>query len=225
MSLASLIETRGVSPISEVLQNSIPRTVEAVGQALPETPILPIAKWLGGSRAPDPAPIQREAPEDDDEPDDEPLTAEEIRTKAESKAEMWGAVIALLFSFVNRYMAYQQLREGDKELIKEFELHVKATGNVPVYEPTHPYHDARQRWDAFEESLDDAEQEAQLNDAQMLLLRRSIESDLKAKNRRGKLKAGSIAEVLFEIAVIKAMAPMLQFSMLTVNRMVDKRMK
>lgn len=238
--LAELVEGRSGSALTEMLTEP-PRLVESL-QSLAETaerpPLISLGNLFGPSKssAPDAGasraaaitPRSNENVGNDALIDDEPyvaLTAEEIKTKAESKAEMWGAIIALFFGFVNRYTAYQKLREGDKALVREFENVVKSTGTTPEYKPDHPYFAARERWDEFEEALSESDDEARLNDAQLLLLRRAIEADLKAKSRRGQLKTGSIAEVLFEIMIVKAMAPLMQAGMLTVNRMVDKTMR
>lgn len=238
-SLAELVEGRSGSALTDMLTEP-PKLVESL-QNLAETgerpPLISLGNLFGPSKPPVSAagPVRAAAitprPSENggtDAEDDEPyvsLSAEEIKTKAESKAEMWGAVIALFFGFVNRYTAYQKLREGDKALVREFENIVKITGTTPDYKPDHPYFAARERWDEFEEALSESDDDARLNDAQLLLLRRAIEADLKAKNRRGQLKTGSIAEVLFEIMIVKAMAPLMQVGMLTVNRMVDKTMR
>ncbi len=224
--LAQLVEERSGSALSDVLQ-AAPRLVNVVAPPEAEAPVISLTNLFRrqepGERAPGSSMTAQDA-----EPEEEPyvpLTADEIKTKAESKAEMWGALIALFFGFIHRYTAYQKLREGDKQLVKEYERTVKETGNVPMYPSDHPYHAARERWNDFEEALDEADDEARLTDAQLTLLRRAIEADLKAKNRRGTLKTGSIAETLFEIMVIKAMAPLMQVSMMTVNKMVDKTMR
>lgn len=231
--LAELVEGRSGSALTEMLTEP-PKLVETVQTALTEPPLVSLRNLFSGPSGPAPAAITADtgrvarADVPDQAVDDEPyvpLTADEIKTKAESKAEMWGAIIALFFGFINRYTAYQKLREGDKALVREFENLVKITGTTPDYKPDHPYFAARERWDEFEEALNESDDEARLNDAQLLLLRRAIEADLKAKNRRGQLKTGSIAEVLFEIMIVKAMAPLMQVGMLTVNRMVDKTMR
>ncbi|MVM29378.1 hypothetical protein GO755_04980 [Spirosoma sp. HMF4905] len=219
--LAQLVETRSGSALSEVLQEA-PRLVESVSDALNESPLISLPSLFGSKAAT--APPSAIDSELDEEPYI-PLTAEEIKTKAESKAEMWGAIIALCFGFIHRYTAYQKIREGDKQLVRDYEQHVKLTKEIPVYGPDHPYYAARERWNDFEEALEEADEEARLTDAQLTLLRRAIEADLKAKNRRGTLKTGSITETLFEIMIIKAMAPLMQVGMMTVNKMVDKTMR
>ncbi|GAB2566809.1 hypothetical protein [Spirosoma areae] len=218
--LAQLVETRSGSPLSDML-NEAPRLVETLATPADESPFDLANLFRPRATQATPTPVETD-------PDDEPyvpLTPEEIKTKAESKAEMWGAIIALFFGFIHRYTAYQKLREGDKQLVKEYDHYLKATGNLPHYEMDHPYHAARERWNDFEEALEEADEEARLTDAQLTLLRRAIEADLKAKNKRGTLKTGSIAETLFEIMIIKAMAPLMQVSMMTVNKMVDKTMR
>ena len=226
--LQQLVENREGSAISTVLE-AAPRLVETVSEAAhSETPILSLANLFGAKPTPDPSSPSTEKKVTEPEEDEDvyiPLTAEEIKVKAESKAEMWGAIIALFFGFIHRYAAYQKIREGDKALVKEYEQFAKATGNVPVYEPAHPYFAARERWDDFEEALNEADDEATLSPPQLTMLRKAIEADLRAKNKRGTLKTGSIAETLFEIMIIKAMAPLMQVSMMTVNKMVDKTMR
>jgi hypothetical protein len=178
-----------------------------------------------GSPKPDtPRASSLTAGDDDDEPYI-PMTVEEIKTKAESKAEMWAAMIGMLFSFINKYMAYQNLQKGDKELIDAHDTHYRAMGGPPEYADDHPYHKAKERWDDFNEALKDAEDEGQLNSTQVMMLRRAIEADMKAKNKRGQLKTGSIAETLVEIAFIKATAPMLLLSHKFLNKMADKTLR
>ncbi|MVM35005.1 hypothetical protein GO755_33565 [Spirosoma sp. HMF4905] len=219
--LAQLVENRSGSALSEVLTEA-PRLVESVAEALPETPVFSLPNLFG----PKPATVPSSTidPELEEEPYI-PLTAEEIKTKAESKAEMWGAIIALCFGFIHRYTAYKKLREGDKQLVREYEQYVTLTKEIPAYSNDHPYFAARERWNDFEEALAEADEEARLSDAQLTLLRKSIEADLKAKNKRGTLKTGSITETLAEIMIIKAMAPLMQVGMMTVNKMVDKTMR
>lgn len=219
--LAQLVENRSGSALSEVLTEA-PRLVDTVSEAIQEPSGISIANIFGPKTAT--VPSSTIDPELDEEPYI-PLTAEEIKTKAESKAEMWGAIIALCFGFIHRYAAYKKLREGDKQLVRDYEQYVKLTGNLPAYSPDHPYYAARERWNEFEEALEEADDEAKLSDAQLTLLRKSIEADLKAKNKRGTLKTGSIVETLGEIMIIKAMAPLMQFGMMTVNKMVDKTMR
>lgn len=220
--LAEMVEGRSGSALSDLLTEA-PRLVDPVAPAEPETPIISLSNLFRPAQPKSVAkPVSTET--DEDEPYI-PLTAEEIKIKAESKAEMWGAIIALFFGFIHRYAAYKKLREGDKQLVRDYENTVKRTGNVPVYPDEHPYHAARERWNDFEEALDEADDEARLADAQLTLLKKAIEADLKNKNKRGTLKTGSIAETLFEIMVIKAMAPLMQVSMLSVNKMVDKTMR
>lgn len=226
-SLAQLVENRTDSALSHVLKDA-PRLVDTVVDAArTETPILSLSSLFGAktdeSKTPTGPKSSIEA--DDDDEAYIPLTAEEIKVKAESKAEMWGAIIALFFGFIHRYAAYQKIREGDKALVKEYDQFAKSTGTVPTYEQTHPYFAARERWDDFEEALKEADDEAELKPAQLTMLRKAIEADLRAKNKRGTLKTGSIAETLFEIMIIKAMAPLMQVSMMTVNKMVDKTMR
>ncbi|GAB3568784.1 hypothetical protein GCM10027578_22010 [Spirosoma luteolum] len=221
--LAELVAGRSGSALSDVLTEA-PRLVDSVAQELPpavESAIPSLSDLFRHSSKPALAAV----PADDDDEPYIPLTADEIKTKAESKAQMWGALIALFFGFIHRYAAYQKLREGDKQLIKEYDNSLKLTNILPSYPADHPYHAARERWQDFEEALQEADDEARLSDAQVMLLQRAIEADLRSKNKRGQLKSGSIAEVLFEIAVIKAMAPLMQVSMLAVNKMVDKSMR
>lgn len=225
-SLQQLVENRTDSALSHVLKDA-PRLVDTVVDAgNTDSPIINLSK-LFGTKDEGTAPLPAKTPIEADDDDDAyiPLTAEEIKVKAESKAEMWGAIIGLFFGFIHRYAAYQKIREGDKALVKEYDQIAKSTGIVPTYEPTHPYFAARERWDDFEEALKEADDEAELKPAQLTMLRKAIEADLRAKNRRGTLKTGSIAETLFEIMIIKAMAPLMQVSMMTVNKMVDKTMR
>lgn len=228
--LAQLVEGRQNSALTDILTDE-PRLVDPVAEVLPpaslESPFQSLTQLFKPLAKPVSQVRSAVSPIDDDEPEEAyvPLSPEEIKTKAESKAEMWGAVIALLFGFIERYAAYQKLREGDKQLIKEHDNTLARTGSLPTYPSDHPYYAARERWDDFEEALKEADDEAMLTPAQLTLLQRAIEADLKSKNKRGKLKTGSIAEVLFEIMVIKAMGPLMMGGQAFMSKMVDKSMR
>lgn len=225
--LAAIVEGRSGSALSDVLTEA-PRLVDSVAEDLAPTessPLSTLSQLLRPIAKPiKPAVVSMPDDDEDDEPY-VPLTADEIKTKAESKAQMWGALIAMFFGFIHRYAAYQKLREGDKQLVKEYENQVKITGNEPDYSENHPYHAARERWQDFEEALDEADSDATLTDAQMTLLQRAIEADLRSKNKQGKLKTGSITEVLLELMVIKAMQPLMMGGQAFMSKMVDKSMR
>ncbi|GEM_PF-4887454 len=226
--LAQLVDGRSNSALSDILTEE-PRLVDTVAEALPaavvDSPLQSLTDLFKPLAKPVLSSPVASLPDDEQEEPYVALTAEEIKTKAQSKAEMWGALIALFFGFIHRYAAYQKLREGDKQLVKDHDNLVKLTGNAQTYPSDHPYHAARERWDDFEEALNDADDEATLSDAQLTLLQRAIEADLKSKNKRGKLKAGSITEVLLEIMVIKAMGPLMMGGQALMSKMVDKSMR
>lgn len=209
--LSQMVESRENSPISGLL-NQIPKTIETASEvigAVRETPIIPFSNLFSKPK-PEPEPVDTDV-EAEDEYD--PLSSEEIKVKAESKAEMTAAIMTIIFTFANRYLAAQRLSKDDERLINEHQDEAARTGLEPVYPPGHPYHGARQRWEEFMELLKFAEEDSALEEGQMKLLRRAFESDLRAKNKRGKLKQGGIWETLFEIFMVKAIAPASQWSM------------
>lgn len=216
----------GQSAISSILTEQ-PKQVSTdnVPPAPPDVEPEPESSGNPFAVAVQPTPL-RPSRYEEPEPEEEyiPLSDAEINAKAESKAEMWAAVIALLSSFLNRWIAYQQLRKGDKQLIAQHEQKIKETGNVPAYAVGHPYHDAKERYDKFEQAQSDAEEEAYLTEGQKKLLIKAIAANLKSKNRRGALRQSGVGETLFDIMLIKAITPLMGLGMVAVNKMTDKTM-
>ncbi len=147
----------------------------------------------------------------DDEPDaDEDtgpelmFTDEEIEVKAESSSEMWANLIALMVTLLNQFAAKQKLMPGDRQLIQAHERAARA-GNVPVYGPNDPYHEARYRYDRYLAGLDESEQEAMLTDGQKTLLQRAFVAHLQGENIRGKLGQPNIYGTIAEHLIVKAM--------------------
>jgi hypothetical protein len=200
--LKGLVDGRSGSAVSELLTRA-PKLVEAVEPLLAPAPSFSLKSLF----APKAGTAEQDSEYDSAvEPEDEyiPLTAAEIEIKAETKSEMWAAILAMFFDVLNRYIATQSLRPGDKELVQAYEDELRILTYAPTYPPEHPYHMARLRWEDFKSAISEAKKDAALNDVQIKLLKRAIKADIEKKNRRKKLKEGSIAEVLFEIAMAKA---------------------
>jgi hypothetical protein len=165
---------------------------------------------------------QEMAPEPEpDEPVFVPLTKAEISAKAESKAEMWSAVIALVISLTNRLVAYSKLTETDRKWIRKHDRHVELHGNPPAYDNNHPYFDARDHYDAYEQALEEGGQTAPLDEAQKELLRRAIEADLHGKNKREALQQTGIAMTLAEIMFTKMTEPLMGVGLALVAKLTD----
>ncbi|GAB3761485.1 hypothetical protein [Spirosoma pomorum] len=205
--LESLVNNRSGSAMTELLTEA-PKLVEPVMPLVEAAPPLSLRSIFGGNSA------QADAPDEPVEIEEEyiPLSAAEIETKAEAKAEMWCAILSMLFDFLNRYIATQSLKEGDKELIKKFEAETRALDHAPDYinDPNHPYHAASRRWEAFTKAISEEQSDAKLSEGHRLLLKRAIKAEIEKKNKRKMLKDSSIHEVLFEIAIAKAGPQMTQ---------------
>jgi hypothetical protein len=224
--LEDLLKSRSDSPLSAMLNEPPTQVPPPVPLFTEPAPVFSLSSLFNGPGSPKPdTPKVGSSPVDDDDEPYIPLTAEEIKVKAESKAEMWAAMIGILFAFVNKYLAYQKLQKGDRELIDAHDTQYRAMSAPPDYEQEHPYHGAKERWDNYNEALKNADQDARLNDVQVLMLRRAIEADMKAKNKRGQLQTGSIAETLFEIALVKATVPLMQLGMMGFSKLTDKALR
>lgn len=231
--LANMVSEREASPINSLLDVAprvVSQVVEIAQPVSPETPYR-LADFFNRSKPASstpvgPGPRLVQATDEDDEDEYVPLTADEIKTKAASRAQMWAAVLVMFFGFLNRLLAFQYLRKGDKQEVKRYDDYLRENGYPPDYadEPDHPYHAARQRFNMYEEAFGEAEKDAELTDSQMDMMRKGVENDLKRKNKDGKLRL-SMGEVLFEIAVMKTLGPMMALSMLVVNRLFDRTNK
>ncbi|MBO0951186.1 hypothetical protein [Fibrella forsythiae] len=132
-----------------------------------------------------------------------PLTEDEIQAKADAKVEMIAAAMGIISTIINAYAAKQQLKKGDKELIRKWEKERARTGSEPVYAPNHPYYEARQRYEEFENELAEIESRAELSDAQRSLLHRAVLADIRAKDAQRRLRNFGIYETAGEIMVAK----------------------
>ncbi len=223
--LGQFVANGAESAVSEML-NVPPKRV-----ALPPMPDLPV--YETDEEAENPFDrvldsLQQEVappPQADAEPLFVPLTEAEIRSKAESKAEMWAAIMALLFSIGSRLVAYQKLTETDRKWIRKHERYVELHGESPDYDDNHPYWDARDHYKAYETALDEGSETAPLDPAQKDLLQRAIEADLRAKNKREALQQTGIAMTLAEIMMTKMTEPIMGMGLAFVNKLTDKSIR
>jgi hypothetical protein len=220
--LQKMMSARSGSPLTELFSEA-PKLVEPTLPPPEEAPTFSLNSLFGGKKdTASPKATATAAGEDDDE--DEPyvpLTAEEIKLSAESKADMWAAVMSVFFNFLNRFSAYQKLEKGDSELIDAYEAYLNTYKTPPDYDPEHPYYPARGRWEEFRAAMRKADLDASLSDYHKQLLRKAIEADIKRKNRLGKLKGVSIAEAMMEIAISKATGPAIEFGIKGFNKFLN----
>lgn len=230
------------SPFAPFLQTAprvVTTTAEVVSQAAQvaeavQSPLQRLSTIFGGGGAANTADTPPAAPnrltgrqsqpttaqngDEDDEPYI-PLTADEIKSKAVSRTEIAAGLIAMLFGFMNRYVAEGELKKEDRELLKAWETHQRGRETLSddldwqraekqFTAPAHPIWAAQKRWYSFQESVKQADEDAKITDYQRDVLRQAFEAELKALNKRGQAGTDSIWLLLIQISVIKAAFPM-----------------
>ena len=91
------------------------------------------------------------------------------------------------------------LKKDDKRLVEDYDREVRVTGIRPVYEPLHPYHVARERYDEFERLMHDAENNSALTEGQQQLLFRAIIAQVRRVDKEKRTRPGSVYGAVGEI--------------------------
>lgn len=230
--LGGIVVDQATSALSEMLDLP-PRRVAQTEEPLPqEYEPLPAPEWPGATQNPFERVLMELEEAVDPEPDEVeyvPLTKDELLAKAEAKTEMWAALMALGVSLMSRLIAYQKLTERDMKHIRKFERETDKLGYAPEMSEHHPYWDAKDRYDAYEEAINDDQDEDgkskfDLSEAKKSLLQRAFLADLKAKNTREALKQSGIAMTVMEIMAAQATEPLMGLGLVLVTGLTEKMM-
>lgn len=128
-----------------------------------------------------------------------PLTEEEMIASAQSKAEMYGALMAMAICAMKSFAAKLHLKKEDKKLVEDYDREVRITGNRPVYDTAHPYYTARERYNEFERLMQEAELDSALSEGQQQLLYRALFAQTRHEDKQKRLKPGSVWGAVSEI--------------------------
>jgi len=224
--LGRMMADEGVSALSEMLDLP-PRRVPFSGETLPDDDY---ATDESDQEEPNPFDAALSELEGQINPEPEeaeyiPLSTDEITAKAEAKTEMWAAIMALIFSLMGRMVAYQKLTERDMKYMRQCERDTERMGRFPDYDDNHPYWEAKEHYTAYQEAMNDEQQDIFLDDAQKSLLQRAIEADLRSKNTREAIKQSGIAMTIGEIMLTKATEPLMGMGMVLMSRMTERSLK
>lgn len=150
---------------------------------------------------PTPAPVQQstsffgESAENDEQR--APLSTDQLRSMAKRKARTWGACLNMLFFLIEVVNSWGMVRKDDERLIEDRERSgYDLTGDAD-------YQAAKKRVTDFEQFLQEAQTNSQLDEMEIDTLEDAFYAELKWKNKRGELDSESVSTIIAGLLITR----------------------
>lgn len=152
---------------------------------------------------PEPEPVATEAPPtlfaSTPAEEKKPLTNAQLKSMARRKARTWGALLNVLFFVVEAFESWGIVRKDDERLIEDRE---KSAGFYDL-ENDFEYIAAKKRVADFEEFVEKARKNSELDEYELEMLEDAFFAELEDKNKRGELDRPSVTSTLVEFTIAR----------------------
>lgn len=133
----------------------------------------------------------------------EPLTADEIRARAEVQARTYGALILLLNAVIECVKVSFTLKKGEYAYYLDLKKEYQSSGTLAF---DGEIKDLFDRCEKFDETLKDLESDVELDDSESKLLFKAIKADLERKNKKNELDDDSVWGAIVKLILTRQMS-------------------